>query len=411
LNIGVFFYLIVSLIYLFVTPLFFYYSGRKTVWGDLFGSSIGVDISDYYDNTLLYYGIALFFFLAGYFYWRSKKIQITASKKLFNPQKKIILVFIFSFSLVFIDFLMAGINPIDVLLGESERNMFVLVATTNYLRNFADTIVACLVIAFYYQVQKKYFVFMTLMSFILFSLLGFRYRIILSIMGFFFVYLFKRKVKVAMILKSFFIASLFIIFILFITVNRFALFTGNYRLLTIDPKDYPVEIVFEQTRGMLADINVIKYMEVINPDAPYDYGITFLYFIVRALPRSIVGEDFKDSLYPPPAHAMVQESYQLPRKWTKTIGEASLHYSYFFIAGGPLALFILSFFFGSVYKWFKNKYPPVTDKFVLLNIFLCLVTFQWISRGYFPQTVDHLVFFLIGYWLFYYLAEHEFKIK
>ncbi|HQX44964.1 MAG TPA: hypothetical protein PK209_10440, partial [Saprospiraceae bacterium] len=40
-------------------------------------------------------------------------------------------------------------------------------------------------------------------------------------------------------------------------------------------------------------------------------------------------------------------------------------------------------------------------------VILCMALFQWYTRGYFPQFVDHLVFLLIPYWLYFRFNGHE----
>ncbi len=407
------FYLIVSLVYFLITPLYFRSVKRETVWGnpsDTF-RGIGVYIGDYYDHILIYYAFALLFFVLGYWFLPLKKKYLIQENYVYNPKKKIILIFVATFGIVFFDFLLAGINPIDILLGTSEKSMFVMVATTNYMRNFADTVVASIIIAYYYKVDKKYFIPMILLAFILFALLGFRYRIIISILGILFVYIYQNEIRPITIVKTFFASVSFVMFLLFITVNRFVFVSGDLHNLTYDPSKYQYDIIFEQTRGMLADMNVIKYMEVIRPEVAYDYGVTFFYFIVRALPRSIIGSEFKDSLYPAPAPKLIMEAYLLPNDWAQSAGEAPLHYCYFYIAGGLLGLFGISFLAGIFYKWWKNRFPPVTDRNIILQVILSITTFQWISRGYFPQTVDHFVFLSIGCISFYYLARHKFSLK
>ena len=66
--------LVMFVIYYFVTPLYFYFQGRKTIWGDeenYFG--VGVDISDFYGISLIYYGIANLLFICGYILFKEKQ--------------------------------------------------------------------------------------------------------------------------------------------------------------------------------------------------------------------------------------------------------------------------------------------------------------------------------------------------
>ena len=405
------FYIIVSFLYYFVTPFYFYSIGRRTIWGDEgVCNGVGLNIADYYPVAFIYYSLALLCVILGYTFFSVKVKKVMPNDIQYNPQGKIILIFTLCFLIVFSDFYMAGINPIDVLLGRSESTMFVMVATTNYMRNFADSLVACIIISFYYNVKKHYLLIIILLGFTLFALLGFRYRIILSIFGILFAYFYKSSISLSSIFKYLLLVTTFLLFLLFMTVNRYSFIKGDLSKIIYNPADYDYSVIFEQSRGMLDDITIIKYYEVVQPDAPHDYGITFLYFIVRAIPRGIVGDEFKDSLYPSPAVDIILKSYNLPSRWGPT-GEAPLHYAYFYIAGGVTGLLLLSLLTGIVLKFLRNRYPPYCDQYILINIFISIVLFQWISRGYFPQAVDHLAFILLGYYLFKVLASKNFKLS
>jgi hypothetical protein len=188
-------------------------------------------------------------------------------------------------------------------------------------------------------------------------------------------------------------------FFAFITVNRYSLILAKFSDIQYNPVKYKiVNLLAEQTRGALDDINIVKYYEV-NDHPEYDYGITFLYFVVRAIPRAIIG-DYKDQLYPPPAFPIIDKAFNLPPEWAAT-GEAPLHYAYFLIAGNIWFLFAGAFIVGLILGMIQRNIDYTNPKDQLLSIIICLGLFMWITRGYFPQFVDNIVFLLIPYWIYY----------
>lgn len=393
--------LVLFVIYYFVTPLYFYFQGRKTIWGDeenYFG--VGVDISDFYGISLIYYGIANLLFICGYILFKGKQ----GNEKLIESieRKYIIKGILFSFGLctglVFINYLIEGINPLQVIFGDSENVLYGEGGATSYLRNFADSLIAINICAFYYKLKNKYLIPVVIISIILFLLMGFRYRIILVALGYLFSYLFNAGLRINT-LKLSLIGLFFAYGLLFVTYNRHVFIKGDWEKLSANPIEFDYSTFFEQTRGMLDDITIIKYYET-NPSAIHDYGITFTYFIIRAIPRALIGDKMKDSFYPFPAQLIIYDAYDVQWAWgLSNTGEAPLHLAYFVIAGGIPFLFIGSFFVGFFLSRFKNRFPVETDRNRILHIIVACAFFQWITRGYFPGVVDHLAFMLIGYYM------------
>ena len=412
--------LVMFVIYYFVTPLYFYFQGRKTIWGDeenYFG--VGVDISDFYGISLIYYGIANLLFICGYILFKEKQGK---EKTIRSIEKKylikgILLSFGLCTFLVIINYLIEGINPLQVIFGDSENVLYGEGGATCYLRNFADSLIAINICAFYYKLKNRYLIPVVLISIILFLLMGFRYRIILVALGYLFSYLFNAGQRINT-LKLSLIGLFFAYGLLFVTYNRHVFIKGDWEKLSANPIEFDYSTFFEQTRGMLDDITIIKYYET-NPSAKHDYGITFTYFIIRAIPRALIGDKMKDSFYPFPAQLIIYDAYDVQWAWgLSNTGEAPLHLAYFVIAGGIPFLFIGSFFVGIFLSRFKYRFPVVTDRNRILHIIVACAFFQWITRGYFPGVVDHLAFMLIGYYMIivislglrYYEKEQSIKL-
>ena len=121
------FSLAIFIVYYLITPTYFFYSGRKTIWGDekVF-ATVGVDISDYYVTVLLYYGIANIFYILGYIIPKTKKKFILKGKKLFeikliNPQRTIVVLFSIIFFIVLANFVFYGFNISALLIGDESQ--------------------------------------------------------------------------------------------------------------------------------------------------------------------------------------------------------------------------------------------------------------------------------------------------
>ncbi|MEP7195895.1 MAG: O-antigen polymerase [Saprospiraceae bacterium] len=390
-------------IYYFLTPWYFYSIGRRTIWGDDAGyQGVGEDIYDYYDEGLLYYGIANLLFLIG-FYFISRYKPNFKIKEFIDNKSLIVVIYFICLGLVLINFSLTGFSIIDIIRGNSDETLFGATGASNYLKNFADSMITCLILCYVIKVDKRILVGIYLISFVLFALMGFRYRMIMTIFGVLLIVLFNYELKIKNIIKPFIVAMGILYLILFITVNRYPLIVGHFNEFVYNPIEFNAgNLLAEQTRGALDDINIIKYYET-NDHPEYDYGVTFTYFIVRAIPRFILG-DLKDKLYPPPAFPIIDKAYNLPPIWAAT-GEAPLHYAYFMIAGDIWFLFIGAFIVGLVLGMIQRRLVNGNRKHQVFSIILCLALFMWYTRGYFPQFVDNLIFLFIPFFTYYGLVK------
>jgi len=310
---------------------------------------------------------------------------------------------------VLFNLFISGLNPIDIIIGSENTTMLLGAPTaSNYLRNFADTMIICLVMAYYFKLNKKLLILLYFSGFTLFLIMGFRYRIIMTLIGVAICFLYQNQFSFKQISKLFIGACLTLYIILFITTNRFNIVRGNLNELVFNPLKYKSNLIFEQTRGALADFNIMKHYSL-YPNTQHDYGVTNLYFLVRMLPRSLFG-DFKDSLYPPPAFPIISEAYSLPPQWGR-ITEAILHYGYLYIAGGIFGVLVGSFIIGVAIKYLSCKFYPHNFINLMMIIILCQVLFQWITRGYFPQVIDHFAYLFLGLWMFYQIGTKKFVLK
>jgi len=405
-NIVIFFYWSLVTLYYFLTPVYFYFTGRATIWDDSDflvsnAGSIGENITNYYGISLIYFSIANLLLSLGYFIVPPKKSNIRKFSFI-NPSKYIVFLYIVCLIAVITNFLSIGLNPYLILTGRSNETLYGSLGGTGYLNNFSDSMITCLILAKFYKIDRRYFYVLVVIGFTLFSMMGFRYRIIMVLLGWFLISYFNSKEKFNFT-KYFNLSIIFVLgfyLLVFITINRHE-FTGlrneglSYDVFKVNLLD----LLAEQTRGALDDITVVKYYET-NESPKYDYGSTFIYFLIRATPRQLVGDEFKDSFYPPPAFKIVNEAYNLPGTFAEDTGERPLNLIYFMISGGVTFLFFGSFLSGVFLKILVRKKSYKSNNEMIYLTIICLVLFIWVTRGYFAQAVDNFFFLMIPYWIF-----------
>ncbi|MBK9719273.1 MAG: hypothetical protein IPO85_17495 [Saprospiraceae bacterium] len=172
---------------LFFNPPLFFSVGRKTIWGDTYSFyGVGEIITEYYDDGFLYFGLAHLMFFLGYFLISYVPYQ-SINRVDIDSKKRIVIITLLCFIIVYINFVSSGVNPLDVLLGNSNESLFGAAGESNYFRNFADSLVTCLIICVFVKVDKRFIYLMILVSFLLFGLMGFRYRIVITFFRFYFI--------------------------------------------------------------------------------------------------------------------------------------------------------------------------------------------------------------------------------
>ena len=390
--------LIILLQYTLVTPLFFYLNGRKTI--------IGSDISHYYGIGFFFNWLALLSFIIGYWimpYSRKERWNNDPGSPRPNMKKILNILFYSIYAIVLINMAVGGVNIRNVFLG-NEQLGFGASGATYYFQNFTDSLITILLLAYLYKIPRTSFVIWLLASFFLFSLLGFRYRILLTLFGILFIFFYRNRPNVTQITIGVFVSLAFYYVIMFSSVNRFALITRNYDDVEYNPAKYDYSIFFDQTRGALADMAVYKLYDNPNKITPHDYGLSiFGYILIRMLPRSLVPD--KDKFYPPPQGKIAASAYDA--WWAKYSGEATLNVSALYIAFGWMGILFGHFF----WAFFLRKFSNLVLRRDLISfsgyIVIALVSFQWITRGYFPQEVDHFVYMMFPIWIIRFFAPKK----
>lgn len=388
-----------TFIYYFFTPSYFYWNDRQTIWGNADGFyGIGEVITDYYGCAFYYFATANIALLMGYLAFKPKEYKLKINPENYQKGPVVLLFFLF-FSIVIFNFSLSDINLFNLILNKSDTSFYFAQGGSNFLRNLADSLVSCLLLAFLIKVNRPILVVMVVLALILFAFMGFRYRAIILFLGLFITYIYYNRLHVFSYFKIVLLSGGILYLVMFFTVNRMAFIYGQLQELKFNPVEYPVlEMFTEQTRGALADINIIDYYET-RPEAKFDHGLTFFYFVIRAIPRELFG-DFKDQFYPPPSFKEIEKAYNLPADWDPT-GEAPLYYTYFIIAGGFWFLLFGMFFVGLGISWVCTTFFSDAADHFLFQLLVFLAFFQWFTRGYFPAFVDLLFYLLIPYFLYF----------
>lgn len=389
------FSLFVIAVYGLITPFFFYNTGFFTI--------IGTDISNYYGAGIAFNLLATVCFVVGY--WvntnRLEKWRTPMLRTLSRPEFNITILFLVFFGISLINLALGGVNLAKVVTG-SEVVGLGASGATYYLQNFTDSIITIILLAYLYNVPKKKLLAFIIFSFFLFSLLGFRYRIILTLFGLLFIYLYKHKVTVRQIFGAITLGLVFFYAIMVSTVNRWQLLNRNYTELKFNPAEFDYSIFFSQTRGALADMAIYRHYDTPGRGAEHDHGITmFGYVFIRMIPRAIMPD--KDKFYPPPQLATTIQAYDA--WWGRFSGEATLNIAAFYIAFGWLGIVFGCFFWGLFLRKFGNGISKDDPLKFVVYIIITLVSFQWITRGYMPQIIDQAIYMLIPVWILQVIAK------
>jgi Ca2+/Na+ antiporter len=395
------FCLALLLVYCLVTPMAFYLAERETVTGDsgVF-QFVGKSIWGYYGEGMFAYMLANLCFIMGF---TCKKLYFVEEKSELNidalPALRGVVVGLYMIFMIVVisDITVSGINVLDILFGQSTDSLMSSQSITNtyYFRAFADSIITTLVLYAYLDGKPLRVLGLLIPAFILFALLGFRYRIILTLLGLVIVYLTNKNIRLTT--GRWVAISLTFLYIVFtITYNRWFVITGAYDRITVNPLEYDYTMFLEQTRGSLADFNMLRYYDE-NPETRHDYGVSmFGYIVIRIIPKQLFPSGEKP--YPSPYLEVLDRSLELPRTWVR-IGEANLHYGAFYAGFGWLGFVLLPFLMGLWLNYFVYQNLSDTPIGFLKQIAFSLALFQLITRGYFPQFVDHFVYLFIPIWL------------
>jgi oligosaccharide repeat unit polymerase len=359
--------------------------------------AINVNVEDYFPFGFFIILLHIIFFNILYFLTPyNKKYEFsTFQENEISIKKNIFNTYFILFTLIFVNTLIGGINLIDIITGKSSKTTLGFAGATYYIQNFADSLITLIVASFVYQLEKRKKIFILIPGLLLFIILGFRYRILLTVFAGTIYYIAKTGIKFKKLFNYIFLIIIFFYCLLFLTYNRVKLYSGQYDDLVFDAWQFNYDVIYDQAKGSLVDFAIYKAIN--NNTIDSDNGETmFKYVIIKMLPSSFFENNTKP--YPPPQLQAIDKAINAPRD----IGEASTALGSVYYAFSIVGVVIFSILLGITIKRLTLLNSP---KYVLIrNIMVTMAIFQFLTRGYFPQFIDHLVYMIFPIFFFY---KHE----
>jgi hypothetical protein len=200
-------------------------------------------------------------------------------------------------------------------------------------------------------------------------------------------YAFKNRIKWTAIVKYAVIAFTAFYFLMFITENRFALYMQRYDTIVYDPSEFNYEGIYEQTFGSMVDFAIYKaYDEKIIKN---DYGQTMIGIIfVKMIPASFFPGGEKP--YPPPQLLAIDAALNVPREY----GQASTAIGGLFFAFNYPGIYLGGLLMGLLVGWRQRVIDGRNIFMPLYGLAVTLTLFQWLTRGYLPQDIDHFAYLI-----------------
>ena len=376
------------IIYLFFTPVIYFFSG--------YYYAFQMNVKEYFGIGFLQILLHIIFYTFGYLLFikiqKNKKNKYLFCTEDFRKkvgkeiENKIFVFFSVSYIAVFLNTLSVGINLLDVFLGKFGDPTMGLRGGSYYIQNLADSLIGFIVIAYFFKIKRSYFLIILLCSIPLFLILGFRYRIILSFFGIVLIYLFDYQISVKSVFKYFLIFFIAFYVLLLLTHNRYAIYMQKYDSVTFDISDFDFDIVTSQSRGSMIDFAVYKHID--SGKGKIDYGETmFGYVFIKMFPSFVFSGGVKP--YPPPQLPLIDDAIN----GTRDNGEAVTSLGGTFVAFYYPGIYFFAFILGIIISKLQNQFNK-SYLGMISSILITLAIFQWITRGYFPQEIDHLVYMI-----------------
>lgn len=372
------------------------------------------------DHIYFSYALAvyfLFFVIPGYFYWKLETFEElgVSIKSVFANGIQYYLIgmscFVFGYTVSPArndrgSLIRAGLPLSDKVLVR--MTLFFIILTAGiyigsgfmdnsyliYVWSTLDCLITLIIALYIRKIERRQFFILTGLAVFIFSIYFFRYRIYLTMMGIGAVYVYHNPDIFRKIWKYAFIGLLMFYVILFFTINRNVLAERSfdqiqYNVFNKEEGGSVQNIFIQQASNLHADFTVLKYYFE-NSDAPHDYGETmFLYPFIRAVPASFFTNNTKP--YPAPAMQLIIDAYGGDSR-AAGAGRFVTNLFEFYIAFGLVGLILGMFIFGLVLRVLQDKWYWDRGYNSILQIAIMVSLFQYISRGYLPQYLNHITY-------------------
>lgn len=375
------FSLVLYFVYCFLGPLNSYQTGNY--------EKLGGNYFDYFDYGIQIYCLAVFTFIISYFigfsYFKKEKRKL--ANFTLNKKAK---YYLYGFFLIvtFVVYRFRQENQSDQIEG-----------IFNYLLFFADSLILAFAIFYYEKKQNFMIITLTIITFFYFLFLGFRYRVILLFIAFFYMLLIQNKVKLSTVIKSVVFVYFFAFIINFISVNRQVFKDRNFDAVEIS-QESPDEMsgydyFLHQTDNYSTDFNVLKYMNKYKVD--HDYGSSmFLHILIRITPASLYLHNKKPEI---PQQEIIKNCFN--SIGGQESGAAVTNIFAYYIAFGVFGVAFFMSVLAFILAYFSKKLNLDFTRNRIIIVFVAMVLFQIITRGFFPQEFTLIVYLYITLKLFY----------
>lgn len=356
---------------------------------------LDIQVESYIQKGLTLNILFMVLFVLGY-EWLGKK-NILKNTRQENIQVSLIQRFILVlypiiFFLVYMNNVFADIDLVGKWLGYANQMTYGIKGVSYYLQNLTDSLVMLTLMAYACNVKKRYLILMLIGVTFFIVPFGFRYRFIYLILGFFALYVYKNQFSVKNFLSSLILMFFLGFIILFLGANRTVIVgqetTKQFTLQILD-----VNKLVMQTRGSYVDLAI--YQGIDRGEIAHDHGKSFFYYtLIRAIPASYFEGGKKP--YPPILMKDVDKvlNIQAPIDCLNCrTGEAQTIMGAIYYSFGSSGIAVIAFLIGCLLRFHASQQENYFSMLWGLGSFLAL--FMFITRGYFPQVIDHWVYLVL----------------
>ncbi|RYI28774.1 oligosaccharide repeat unit polymerase [Bacillus infantis] len=257
----------------------------------------------------------------------------------------------------------------------------------NFLYSFIEWTIPTSILGYIYFKNKKISMAIILLLLIIFSSIGFRFRVIILVISFFYIYqkIIKKNNTSTVNRKLVFFSLILVFLVGWIGANR-----TSFRGFTQGEIDNSISTTLDT---FMSSLNLFTPLVAVIKRVPDIYGYAYfeplLYILIRFIPREIwptkPSPDFLNKI---PLSINTMEGF--------TAGAAVPHFGEYYIAFGYGGIVIGCIIFGMFSRFlleFKNANKE--NNVVLIFYIVSLAhLIQMISRGYAAQTVQEYIYLI-----------------
>ena len=367
----------IQIFFLLITPI------RNYIIGDYY--AINENVKDFYPYGFFIITLHILIFNITYFLIKRRKNHKEKQTPI-NPQNRIIKLFLFLYIIIFINSLAGGVNLFDIIQGKEIKPTLGLQGATYYIQNFADSLITLCVAAYVFKVRRLYLNIIIISAFVLFIILGFRYRILLTIFAMVIFNIHLKGIRVKSILTYLSLLLIFFYFLLFLTYNRRYFYMQEFDKVSANSSNFEYDVIFDQAQSSLVDFALYKGLS--KGSIEYDYGNSmFAYVFINMTPSSFFKNGKKP--YPPPQLSSIDKAINASRD----NGEACTMLGSSYYAFSLFGVIFVSIILGLIIKRIEPN-NQTSIFYFLRNVMILMAIFQFYTRGYFPQFIDNLAYML-----------------